>query len=77
MRSLTRIDEIVDEMYEGTKPGLSTLIGTKNPFGDLCSTVLAKYKWGERTGLFGVIGPMRMDYKKNIALVKYVFDEIG
>ena len=74
---IDRIDEIVDEMYEGTKPGLSTLIGTKNPFGDLCSTVLAKYKWGERTGLFGVIGPMRMDYKKNIALVKYVFDEIG
>ena len=74
---IDRIDEIVDDMYEDMKPGLSTFVGTKNPFGDLCSTVLAKYKWGERTGLFGVIGPMRMDYEKNIALIKYVFDKIG
>ncbi len=45
------------------------LIGEDNPFGTNCSTVVSRF--GE-DGLFAVVGPMRMEYLSNLALVKYI-----
>ena len=57
--------------------GEQILLGSNNPFGNFCSTVMAKYKLDENVGMFGILGPMRMDYEKNLALVKYINSKIS
>lgn len=73
---IDRMDEIINEIFEDTQMETSVLIGSSNPFGDFCSTVLSKYKIGKKKGLFGILGPLRMDYKKNILLVNYILNRI-
>ena len=49
------------------------LIGSQNPFGDDCSSVIGKYHLkNKKSGLFIILGPKRMDYNKNLALVEYI-----
>jgi len=69
---IDRLDEIINEMYDNIKDEPQVLIGSANPFGNFCSTVLAKYKLDDDIGMFGILGPMRMDYERNLALVKFV-----
>lgn len=44
-------------------------VGSENPFGGKVSTVIIKT---HDDVLFGFVGPMRMDYKNNIALIEYI-----
>jgi len=41
------------------------LIGRSNPFGEQCSLVITNLT-NERKKIFGILGPQRMDYRKNI-----------
>jgi transcriptional regulator of heat shock response len=50
------------------------MLGSKNPFSEHCSVVLSKYRLGDEIGLVGVLGPLRMNYEKNLALVKFIND---
>lgn len=74
--TIDRIDEIIDNIFENIDMGVSVLIGSENPFGGFCSTVFVKYKSGNNVGLLGILGPMRMDYEKNIALVNFINKKI-
>lgn len=69
---IDRLEEIIDESFEGLKDGKQVFIGSDNPFGNFLSTVLLKYKNNKQLGIFGIIGPMRMDYEKNLALVEFI-----
>jgi len=69
---IDRIDEIIDIMFEEIDEGVHTMVGSDNPFGDFCGTVIVKYKTDNKIGLFGVLGPMRMNYEKNIALAEFI-----
>ena len=72
---IDRMDEIIDDIFNEVKE-TEVLLGSANPFGDSCSTIFSKYRRSGKTGLFGILGPMRMDYEKNLALVKYVAQRI-
>ena len=72
---IDRMDEIIDDIFSEVKE-TEVLLGSANPFGDSCSTIFSKYGKGSKTGLFGILGPMRMDYEKNLALVKFVNSKI-
>lgn len=74
---IDQLDEIIDKILKEEKLGVKVLLGQDNPFGDFCGTVLAKYKLGDNYGLFGILGPTRMNYEKNVALVKYVNEVIS
>jgi len=69
---IDRVDEIIDNIYNKLEDGPQILIGADNPFGDFCGTILIKYKFQNNVGLFGILGPMRMDYEKNLALIKFL-----
>lgn len=69
---IDRLEEIIDDIFEDLGEGEQVLIGPKNPFGNFLSTVLVKYKHNGQSGLFGIIGPMRMDYDRNLALVEFI-----
>ncbi|MFA6994919.1 MAG: hypothetical protein WC249_00725 [Patescibacteria group bacterium] len=69
---IDRLDEIIDDVFEKLVDGQQVLVGTKNPFGNFLSTVLVKYKNNNQSAIFGIIGPMRMDYGHNLALVEFI-----
>jgi heat-inducible transcriptional repressor len=74
---IDRLDEIIGQIFDGLKMGPQILLGSKNPFSAHCSTVLAKYKLADNVGLVGILGPMRMNYEKNLALIKFIHSRIS
>lgn len=69
---IDQVDEIIDSIYNKIETGPQIFLGAENPFGDFCGTVLNKYRLNNNIGLFGILGPIRMDYEKNLALVKFI-----
>ena len=69
---IDRVDEIIYDIFEDMEFDIKVLLGSENPFGEHCSTIIVKYKAGDKEGLFGILGPMRMDYEKNIAIVDFI-----
>ncbi len=69
---IDRLDEIIDDIFDQLKLGEQILLGSKNPFDPNCATVIAKYKLDGNFGLIGLLGPVRMNYEKNLALIKFV-----
>ncbi len=69
---IDRLEEIIDEVFENLAEHEQILIGSKNPFGNFLSTVLVKYKNNNQSGVFGILGPVRMDYSHNLALVEFI-----
>lgn len=69
---IDRMDEIIDQIFEEVEFEPQVFIGNDNPFSAICSTMITKYRTEEATGLFGLLGPMRMNYEKNLALVKFI-----
>lgn len=69
---IDRLEEIIDDIFEDLDYGNQILIGSKNPFGNFLSTVIVKYKYNNHDGVFGILGPMRMDYSHNLALVEFI-----
>lgn len=69
---IDHMEEILDELFEDLEYGEQVMIGSKNPFGNFLSTVLVKYKKDNQSGVFGLMGPTRMDYVHNLALVNYI-----
>lgn len=74
---MDRVDEIIDDMFDDMEYDTKVLLGSENPFGDFCSTILVKYKAGDKEGLFGILGPMRMDYEKNLGLADFINKKIS
>jgi len=73
---IDRIDEIVDDVFENLDRGVHILIGSENPFGNFCSTIIGKYKRARKDGLFGLLAPIRMDYSRNLALIEHIYDRM-
>ncbi|HZJ41202.1 MAG TPA: hypothetical protein VFD16_02985 [Candidatus Saccharimonadales bacterium] len=69
---IDRMEEIIDDIFEELPEGEQTLIGSKNPFGNFLSAILVKYRHEGAHGLFGILGPMRMDYSHNLALAEFI-----
>lgn len=65
---LDHLDEMIKEMYDDFSNDLEIRIGENNPFNNNCSSIIIK----RDDELIGLIGPMRMDYQKNIDLIKLI-----
>ena len=74
-----RFDDVIQEIFEKISEHPEVMIGSENPFGKEMSSVIVKYTLpNHHVGLLGLIGPLRMDYQKNVALLreaKEVLDE--
>ena len=51
-------------------------IGSDNPFGGQCGAVLSPWQIKRKSGIIGIIGPIRMDYEKNLGLVRFFRENI-
>ena len=66
-----RFDDVVEQIFETITTEPVIFIGSDNPFGKNMSAIIVKYSLSNnQVGLLGLVGPLRMDYAKNIALIK-------
>jgi transcriptional regulator of heat shock response len=72
-----RLIRLLNEYIDG--PGLTIVIGQEHRTPDLraFSLVAATYAHGARRGTVGVIGPMRMQYSRTIAVVDGVAQAVS
>ncbi len=72
---LDRFDEVVGGVFEQLEETPQVLIGKENPFGKETAAVVVKYRLSNgRIGMLGIVGPMRMDYSRNLGLMEEVID---
>lgn len=69
---IDRLDDVIDSIFDDIAFEPQVFVGSENPFGSMCSTILVKYKADGNIGLFGILGPMRMNYEKNISLINHI-----
>ncbi|MFH0853887.1 MAG: hypothetical protein V1891_00105 [bacterium] len=74
---IDKMEEVIYKWYNSFKNSdetISILIGENNPFDRSCSSIIAKMKNKDKDILMCMLGPMRMDYGKNIGLVEYAIE---
>ena len=87
MRAIDELDAIVGDMQRrasddlspeaSAQGGVSVLIGADHPFGRELSSVVSVFAapdLGE--AVIGILGPRRMDYETNVALLRYVRERL-
>lgn len=75
-----KFDDILRDMFGVINEDVNVWIGGENPFGEKMATLMVKYHLPNgMVGTLGLIGPLRMDYEKNIRLLgqaKKLLDEV-
>lgn len=74
---IDRMEEIIDQEFDSLDEGLQFKLGSNNPFGPFLGTVMLKYKKNRQSGLCGILGPMRMEYGKNGAILNYLNNKLS
>lgn len=68
--SLERFDAAFKDMLGSATDEVAVLLGDENPLGnDLASVVVRSELGNGVVGALGIVGPIRMDYNRNIALL--------
>jgi heat-inducible transcriptional repressor len=73
---IDRMDEIINSIFDKVEDEPKAMIGADNPFGEFFGSIVTKYRHNDNIGLFGIVGPMRMDYEKNLAIMDFVLKNI-
>ena len=75
---LDRFDEVMNSLYKHMPEAPQVMIGSQNPFGRRMSSIMVKYSLpGNVSVLLGLVGPIRMDYQKNIALLEEAVESLS
>lgn len=75
---IDHLDDIISRIFEGVKGEVQVLAGSQNPFSSDCGVILGRYQSADTdSGILGVLGPIRMDYERNVSLIKYVLQIIN
>ncbi len=74
---IDRLDDIIGDIFEKVPPGVNSYVGSESPFGEFSGTIIGKYKRKGHIGLFGLIGPLRMDYERNLSLMTFAYNIIN
>lgn len=67
---IDHLDETMTRIYNDMTDDIRVLLGDDNPFGSLSSVIMTRYRTSDSEGLVGILGPSRMDYARNMALVR-------
>ena len=66
---LDHCEKVMPQILELLEANQKILIGQDNPFSPFCSLIGFPFK---NEGLFGLLGPMRMDYEKNLGIIEAI-----
>lgn len=70
-RIVDHLDEVTAKIFNQIDE-VKILLGKKNPFGQACATIIAPYQIQDSRGIFGLLGPLRLDYEGTLGLVNHV-----
>jgi heat-inducible transcriptional repressor len=68
---IDHFDEVLENIFNQINSDIDILIGSQNPFSANCAAIIANYKTGNTKQIFGILGPMRMNYQDNKAIIQY------
>ncbi len=67
------MDRVMADLRRRMNSDVEVLIGEESPFGSLFSSVVARLDGRDADdGIFGIVGPKRMDYDANVALARFI-----
>lgn len=69
---IDRVDEIVGDIFDDTPFEPRIVIGQESPFGAFSGAILSRYRSADSIGLIGILGPLRMDYQKNLSRLDFL-----
>lgn len=69
---IDQLDKIIAKNFYKIKKEIQVLIGESNPFGEMVSTIIFKTSFKGNDLIFGILGLLRMNYKKNIVLAQKI-----
>ncbi|MFC1598022.1 DeoR family transcriptional regulator [Patescibacteria group bacterium] len=67
-----QLEDLMGIVHEVMSEQTQVMIGQDNPISEQCSLVASEYLLDDIQGVIGILGPMRMDYDTNIALLQYI-----
>ncbi len=68
---IDQMDEIMPAIYRQAAGKINILIGQENPFSEFCAVMFSRLP---NQQVCGILAPLRMDYEKNWARLKYLQD---
>jgi transcriptional regulator of heat shock response len=74
---IDQADEVINSVFDDFDNTTKIFIGSENPFGSYCGSIISKYSHNGQDGMIGLLGPMRMDYERNLGLIEYLAEKIG
>ena len=66
------LDDAMERIYQTAGDDSEIVLGDDNPFGESCSAVVFKMVFDDGEVVVAILGPMRMDYSRNLGLVDYL-----
>ncbi len=69
---IDHFDQIVADLNMQVSGSVDILIGSKNPFSQLCSAVIGRYSVADMDGIIGILGPTRMDYRHALSSLSFI-----
>lgn len=76
-RVIDHMDEAMHSLYPQASNEVKIVLGDNNPFGRDCAVVFSNCKLNNSGVVFGLLGPLRMDYEANISRLNYVRQNIS
>jgi len=68
---IDQFDDIIRLIYKSVPDEPHVYIGANSPFGDHMAAIVVRYTLkDDQQGVLGLVGPLRMDYNRNLALVE-------
>lgn len=68
--TLERFDAAYQDLLQNAPDDVTVLLGDESPFGEGISSIVVRLKLPNNVrGVMGLVGPLRMDYIKNMALI--------
>jgi len=66
------LDNVMEQVFRDAGDESEVILGKDNPFGNDCSAVVSKMIFDNGEIVMAILGPMRMDYSRNLGLVDYI-----
>jgi len=74
---IDHMDEAMNSLYPQAGDEVKIVLGDDNPFGRDCAVVFSNCRLNNSGIVFGLLGPLRMDYEANISRLNYVRQNIS
>lgn len=74
---IDNLDQVINQCFLQTEELPQILIGDTNPFGRDASSIVVKTELDGQPLVISILGPKRMDYHKNLGLIKYAQELIN